>query len=184
MIAFAIHHLRNTDLDDLDAACQARTTRKFSQLVQCVLENITHVSQYRTAPPPILSLPASSSAFSSACRQRHVFNPAPPAAFELHLGQPPSLQFVTLLGVPLYPVLITRFSLTTTQPTGLRMQLLRRAASEASVMKYMSHVGRMRAGSGKSMASSALYSSGREVDAFNNRIWALDCNAARPARAS
>jgi hypothetical protein len=48
-------------------------------------------------------------------------------------------------GVPLYPVLITRFSLTMTQPTRRFIQLLRRAARSASCMKYWSQLGRSRA---------------------------------------
>jgi hypothetical protein len=50
--------------------------------------------------------------------------------------QPPSLQLVMPLGVPLYPVLTTLFSLTITHPTLLFIQLLLRAARSASCMKY------------------------------------------------
>lgn len=108
--------------------------------------------QYRTAPsvpPPLtLSRPASSKAFSSACKHKHSSNPTPiaevdpvievevevevevaskvvgreregpnPSEWELHRPHPPSEQFRTKRGVPLYPVLTTRFSRTSTAPT-------------------------------------------------------------------
>ena len=56
-------------------------------------------------------------------------------------SQPPSLQFVMPLGVPLYPVLMTRLSRTMTHPTRRFMQLLRCAAREASCIKYWSQLG-------------------------------------------
>ncbi len=55
--------------------------------------------QYSTDPSPTLSLPASSRAFSSACRQRHSSDVS---LALLHRVQPPSLQFVKPRGVPLY----------------------------------------------------------------------------------
>jgi hypothetical protein len=48
-------------------------------------------------------------------------------------------------GVPLYPVLITRFSLTMQHPTRRFMQLLLCAARSASCIKYWSQLGRRRA---------------------------------------
>lgn len=49
---------------------------------------------------------------------------------------PPSLQLVMPRGVPLYPVLITRFSRTMQQPTRRFMQLHLCAARSANCMKY------------------------------------------------
>jgi hypothetical protein len=46
------------------------------------------------------------------------------------------LQFFNPRGVPLYPVLMTRFSRIRTHPTRLFMQLLLCEASDASSMKY------------------------------------------------
>lgn len=53
-----------------------------------------------------------------------------------YIIHPPSLQFLRLRGVPLYPVLMTRRSRTRTHPTLRFMQLLRCAAREASCIKY------------------------------------------------
>ena len=103
------------------------------------------VLQYRVALPPMRSRPASSRAFSSACKHRQVLRPVPPFAALLQRGHPPSLQFVMPRGVPLYPVLTTLFSLTMTHPTLLFMQLLLCAAKSASCMKYWSQLGRSRA---------------------------------------
>ena len=50
----------------------------------------------------------------------------PLSASELHRGQPPSLQFFTLRGVPLYPVEMMRLSLTITAATLRFMQFDRR----------------------------------------------------------
>lgn len=99
------------------------------------------MSQYNMDPSRMRSLPASSNAFSSAWMQRQVDRPTPAPWAPLHLGpvklashktararrriHPPSLQFRMFLGVPLYPVLTTRFSRTSTHPTRLFMQLLR-----------------------------------------------------------
>lgn len=55
---------------------------------------------------------------------------------------PPSLQFVMPRGVPLYPVLMTRFSRTIQQPTRRFMQLLLCAAKSANCIKYWSQLGR------------------------------------------
>ena len=109
----------------------------------------TDVLQYKIAPSPILSLPASNRAFSSAWMQRQVDSAEPTPGPRLqrgpekkgeekqaqlyacamvfraiHVIHPPSLQFLVFLGVPLYPVLMTRFSRTRTQPTRLFIQLL------------------------------------------------------------
>jgi hypothetical protein len=85
---------------------------------------------------------------------------------------PPSLQLVRCRGVPLYPVLITRRSLTSTQPTLLFMQLLLCAASEASCMKYWSQFGRRRCSSARFRASRAACSSSKEEQELNNRTCA------------
>src|SRR3989344_7274497 len=83
-------------------------------------------------------------AFSSACEQRHSSSAVPPFANELHLGQPPSLQFFTPRGVPLYPVETILLSRTITAATFLFTQLLLIATSFAMFMKYSSHVGLLR----------------------------------------
>lgn len=83
-----------------------------------LLPSSTYVLQYST-PPSARSLPASRSAFSSACKHRHSSSATPlligvaapllPAPLieetdvELHLAHPPSLQFRIPRGVPLYP---------------------------------------------------------------------------------
>lgn len=89
--------------------------------------------QYITASGPILSLPASSRAFSSAWRQRHASNPWPPFAGPLQRAQPPLLQFTVPRGVPLYPVLMMRFARTRTAPTRRFMQFERCDARDARV---------------------------------------------------
>jgi hypothetical protein len=113
-----------------------------------------YVSQYKTEPSPILSRPASRRAFSSAWRHRQVERLTPEPCPLLHRApsqvrprllvqwgegcslHPPSLQFRKFLGVPLYPVLMTLLSLTSTQPTRLFMQLHLCAARLANCMKY------------------------------------------------
>lgn len=77
-------------------------------------------------------------------------------------------------GVPLYPVLMTRFSLTMQQPTRRFMQLLLRAARSASCMKYWSQLGRTRASSMRSRCSMALrrtLMSDEELSSFNCARW-------------
>lgn len=101
----------------------------------------TNVLQYRVppSPAPALSRPASSSAFSSACKHKHSSIDIPlrtgaAAAetsprllrieVELHREQPPSEQFTIPRGVPLYPVDRTtlRFDEMSTAPTRLFIQ--------------------------------------------------------------
>ena len=111
----------------------------------------THVLQYKTAPFPTLSRPASRSAFSSAWMHRHSSKPSiadgPPS---LHRLQPPSVQFGTLRGVPLYlqvedselnktiehcilyPVAMIVWSRVRIAPTRRFMQFERCDASDAS----------------------------------------------------
>lgn len=96
--------------------------------------------------------------------------------------QPPSLQFVMPLGVPLYPVLMTLFSLTTTHPTRRFMQLLRNAARSASCMKYWSQLGRRRASSVRFSDRTASRSDAMEVVEFNNFNCARWNRALRPVR--
>ena len=147
----------------------------------------TYVSQYKIAPSPTLSLPASNKAFSSAWRQRQVDNAEPTPETLLQRGpnealsymfcsillmvrfiiHPPSLQFLVFLGVPLYPVLMTRFSRTRTQPTRLFMQLLLWAANEANCMKYWSQPGRRRCSLARSSVSSAACNSCKEEEELN-----------------
>ena len=59
-------------------------------------------------------------------------HPSPPL---LHRPHPPSPQFLTPLGVPLYPVETTLFSLTNTAPTLLFIQFERREARQARSIK-------------------------------------------------
>lgn len=59
----------------------------------------TDVLQYKIAPSPIRSRPASRRAFSSACRQRQS---SLEEAKPLQRAQPPSLQLMIPRGVPLY----------------------------------------------------------------------------------
>src|SRR5271163_1512296 len=107
---------------------------------------LTNVLQYSVASFPTRSLPASNKAFSynqhksgtcptSACKQRQLDKLCPLPSPILHLIHPPSLQFITPLGVPLYPVLITRPDLTRTHPTRRFIQLLRLAAKSAKCIK-------------------------------------------------
>lgn len=66
--------------------------------------NEAYVLQYKTEPSPpaaALSLPASNSAFSSACKHRQVSKLLPPTIPPLQRGQPPSVQFFIPRGVPL-----------------------------------------------------------------------------------
>src|SRR6266481_9771200 len=81
-------------------------------------------------------------AFSSPCEQRHSSRFVPDAAKLLHRGQPPSLQFRVPRGVPLYPVEITRLSLTIIAATFRFMQFERDATTFAMFMKYSSQLGR------------------------------------------
>src|SRR3989344_7015152 len=83
-------------------------------------------------------------AFSSACEHRQSSSAVPPFANELHRGQPPSLQFFTPRGVPLYPVEIILLSFTITAATFRFTQLLLIATSFAMFMKYSSHEGRLK----------------------------------------
>ena len=68
---------------------------------------------------------------------KHVDSDCPPDVPDesLQRGHPPEVQFVRFRGVPLYPVLMTRWARTSTQPTCRRMQFERRAARLESVMK-------------------------------------------------
>src|SRR5215813_4511161 len=80
-------------------------------------------------------------AFSSPCEQRHSSSAVPDAARLLQRGQPPSLQLRVPRGVPLYPVEMTRLSLTMMAATFRFMQLEREAATFAIFMKYSSQLG-------------------------------------------
>ena len=136
-----------------------------------LMHGCTYVSQYKIDPSLIRSRPASNRAFSSACMHRQVDRPTPAAdpvlqrrpfgvsLFIIRLAHvhPPSLQFLRFLGVPLYPVLITRCSRTKTHPTRRFMQLLRWAASDASCMKYSSQLGLNRCPFVRSRPLSASY---------------------------
>jgi hypothetical protein len=87
---------------------------------------------------------------------------------------PPSLQLVMPRGVPLYPVLITRFSRTMQQPTRRFMQLLLRAARSANCIKYWSQLGRTRASSIRSKCSMALrreLMSDEVLSSFSCALW-------------
>ena len=130
-----------SNLHNLDTASEARTSKLSKDQ-----KKSTYVLQYRVASFPTLSRPASNKAFSynqyksgtfptSACKQRQVDKLCPLPSPILHLKHPPSLQFVTPLGVPLYPVLITLPDLTRTHPTRRFIQLLRRAAKSAKCIK-------------------------------------------------
>src|SRR3989344_3100951 len=81
-------------------------------------------------------------AFSSPWLQRHSSSFVPASVKLLQRGQPPSLQFLTPLGVPLYPVETILLSFTITAATFLFTQLLRVATSLAIFMKYSSQSGR------------------------------------------
>lgn len=85
--------------------------------------------------------PTSNMALSSACRQRQLMSSWPEDMLELHLVHPPSKQFFTLIGVPLYPIEITLYFLVMTQPTALFMQLDHKRARKAMLMKYSSMEG-------------------------------------------
>lgn len=108
-------------------------------------------------PCPTRSRPASRSAFSSACMQRHLSKPFPHGVAALHRLHPPSLQLVRFFGVPLYPVAITRFSRTRTHPTRRFMQFDRLAARLARYIKYESQLGRSKSGFVMSNDSSARH---------------------------
>ena len=141
-IRFRIDHLAYPALNNLDCTPQTWASNRSSlspnSFTESKRKERTHVLQYKV-PPIALPLPASNNAFSSACKHKHSCMSIPlltsPAA-ELHLGQPPSAQLTIPLGVPLYPVDMTVFlSLINTAPTRRFMQLDRREASSASVMK-------------------------------------------------
>lgn len=86
------------------------------------------------------------------------------------------------LGVPLYPVLMTRFSLTMTHPTLRFMQLLRNAARSASCIKYWSQLGRSRASSVRFSDRTASRREASEVVEFSSLSWARWKRALRPVR--
>ena len=94
--------------------------------------------------------------------------------------QPPSLQFLRFRGVPLYPVLITLFSLTRTQPTRLFIQLLLCAASDASCIKYRSQLGRRRCSSVRSSLLNASCNSDNDEAALIRRTCANSNSFAKP----
>jgi len=60
---------------------------------------------------------------------------------DLRKQAPSSMQWAWPGSDPLYPVVTTCLSLTTTAPVGLERQVDREAASFASIMKYSSHEG-------------------------------------------
>jgi len=74
-------------------------------------------------------------AFCSAWTQMHSSKLLPDGAVPAQRGQPPSKQFLTPRGVPLYPVDMMRFSDTTTAATLRREQLARVATTRAISMK-------------------------------------------------
>jgi hypothetical protein len=90
------------------------------------------------------------------------------------------LQFVMPRGVPLYPVLITRFSLTTQQPTRRFMQLLLCAARSANCMKYWSQLGRRRASFVRSRDRIASRNELIEAVELSSLSWARWNSALRP----
>lgn len=88
-----------------------------------LFEQVKHGDKFTYTVPPIhFDLPASMTAFYSACIQRHSSRPTPEGVIELHLWQPPSEQFSIPNGVPLYPVDTILMSFTITHPTNLFMQ--------------------------------------------------------------
>src|SRR3569833_1903614 len=130
------------------------------------------------------SRPASSSAFSSAWMHRHVAKPTPAPTPPLHRPQPPSPQLRSPRGVPLYTVLMTRFSRTSTHPPRRFMQMLRRAASDASAMKYVSHDGRSRSAFSRSTLPSVAYRWARSGDVLTSRTVARDISESCPVLTS
>jgi hypothetical protein len=94
--------------------------------------------------------------------------------------QPPSLQFVMPRGVPLYPVLITRFSRTTQHPTRRFIQLLLSAARSANCMKYWSQLGRRRASFVRSRERMASRNEPIEAVELSSFSWARWKRAPRP----
>lgn len=101
-IAFVIYHFRHTRLDNLDRTPQARASAGRWVRVAPEYRTLTHVLQYNVEFSPTLSRPASSNAFSSACKQRHESYASPLFAVPLHRLHPPSLQLTNPRGVPLY----------------------------------------------------------------------------------
>ena len=103
-IAEVVDDFRYSILNNFNTTFQTRAPREAKNYhrFNMDVEN-THVLQYKTAPFPTLSRPASRSAFSSAWMHRHSSKPsmadAPPS---LHRLQPPSVQLGTPRGVPLY----------------------------------------------------------------------------------
>lgn len=72
-ITLGVNHLRYSDLGDLDTTCQARAAaRCIGSAHVDVCPFCTYVSQYSIDPSRIRSRPASSKAFSSAWRHKHV----------------------------------------------------------------------------------------------------------------
>lgn len=96
---------------------------------------------YKTVPTH-LAVPISSTAFSSAWKQKHFSRSFPYDVLLLHLSQPPSKQFTFPRGVPLYPVEIIRLSLAITTPTARFIQLLLVFTIYAIFIKYWSQFGR------------------------------------------
>ena len=73
-------------------------------------------------------------AFCSAWTQMQASYPLPVGASEAQRGHPPSKQFRTPSGVPLYPVEMTALPTTMRAPTRLRLQFPREATARAIPM--------------------------------------------------
>src|SRR5579885_708650 len=108
-------------------------------------------------------------AFSSPCEQKHSSRFVPLGASELQRGQPPSLQFFTPLGVPLYPVEMMRRSFTISAATFRFMQLDREATMRAMLMKYSSQSGRLADMAQRRTSSSSRARSSSLVPALTRR---------------
>jgi hypothetical protein len=135
----------DADLGDFDAACQAGAG---VAVEDCILANAI-AAGFEESVFFGVQAEAGGEAGAAFCgavaaRTWGVSATVPNSVIHVSL-QPPSLQFVMPRGVPLYPVLITRFSRTIQQPTRLFIQLHLCAARSANCMKYWSQLGRRRA---------------------------------------
>lgn len=98
-IAKVIYDLLYTGLYNLDSTFKAGAPNRHQGGLSSSDERQNpYVLQYRTAPSPTRSLPASRRAFSSACKHTHSSGIS---LAVLHRVHPPSLQLVSPRGVPL-----------------------------------------------------------------------------------
>jgi hypothetical protein len=148
IFSLRIHAIRNiindfldANLNNLDATRQTRTSNPLasSQKNHTYYNKESLPFPHVPSPPPTTHFPISSECSvvggTSACIHKQLDNDCPLPSPMLHLEHPPSLQFCIPLGVPLYPVLITRPLRTRTHPTRRFIQLLRRAAKSARCIK-------------------------------------------------